>query len=330
MGYKVSAGAWSGMFGLPTEAVDKYVKLSSAGALKVLLVIFREGGAVDLEEISRKLNMKADDVEDSLEYWVECGILYKDGAEEKVSKVKYEEEPCEETEIKVKKKSAAQLKPLTAPIKKPTPKEIDSIGKKEDVQMLLREAEATLGKTFTSSDTSTLIWLYSWAGIPADVLLMIIAYCKHVGKTGMNYIQSTAISWVNDGIDTVEKAEEYIEKRYGQDEFERRIRRVFGLWGRAFTENEKKRLEEWRGYEFSDEMYKEAYDRAVEATGKVAFGYINTILANWNQKGIRDLSSAEDESKKVKAEKGNTEQSYDIEEIERSIMERNQKMSMEA
>lgn len=328
MGYRVSAGAWSGMFALPSEVVDKYVKLSSAGAVKVLLVIFRNGGRVEEEEISRKLNMKADDVEDALEYWVECGILQKDGDEAKISKVKYEEEPCEKAEVK-EKRTATQLKPLTSPIKKPTPREIDKIGKQEDVQMLLREAEATLGKTFTSSDTSTLIWLYSWAGIPADVLLMIIAYCKYVGKTGMNYIQSTAISWVNDGIDTMEKAEEYIEKRYGQDEFERRIRRVFGLWGRAFTENEKKRLEEWREYEFSDEMYKEAYDRTVEATGKVSFAYINSILMNWNQKGIRDLGAAQEESKQTKKEKENAEQSYDIDEIERRIMERNQKMSME-
>lgn len=329
MGYRVSASAWSGMFALPSEVVDKYVKLSSAGAVKVLLVIFRNGGSVDEEEIARKLNMKPDDVEDALEYWTECGILQKDGEEPKVSKVQYEEEICKKAEVK-EKRSATQLKPLTAPIKKPTPKEIDSIGKQEDVQMLLREAEATLGKTFTSSDTSTLIWLYSWAGIPADVLLMIIAYCKYVGKTGMNYIQSTAISWVNDGIDTVEKAEEYIEKRYGQDEFERRIRRVFGLWGRAFTESEKKKLEEWREYVFSDEMYKEAYDRTVEATGKVSFAYINSILVTWNQKGIRNLEAAQEESAQRKQEKENAEQSYDIDEIERSIMERNQKMSMEA
>ena len=329
MGYTVNQEMWKEIFAMPTDIADNQLKLCSSGALKVLILIFRNGGKISEEEISRKLNMKISDVEDALEYWKEQGIL--NGGADSQTKIKTSSDSVEirhdrnEVETEIKKKA---LKPLIAPIKKPTVKEIETIGKQAEVQQLLSEAEAILGKTFTSADTSTVIWLYSWAGMSAEVLLTVIAYCKSIGKTGMNYIQTTAVSWINEGIDNVEKAEEYIEKRYGQDEFEKRIRRIFGIWGRSFTENEKKKLDIWKNYDFDDEMYKEAYDRTVDATGKVSFGYISSILANWYKKGIRSKELAEKEDEEIKKERG-AEQSYDIDNIDSIISDRNKKISME-
>ena len=54
---------------------------------------------------------------------------------------------------------------------------------------LENETEAILGKTLTSTDISTVISLYDWAGIPADVILMVVAHCASLDKRNLRYIE---------------------------------------------------------------------------------------------------------------------------------------------
>ena len=103
---------------------------------------------------------------------------------------------------------------------------------------------------------------------------------------------------------------------------ETRIRRLFGLPERALTAKEKACVTRWCGeYMTPEPLLRLAYDRTVEATGKVSFAYIDKILAAWAAKGITTVEAAEAErSAAQRAAAG--EYSFDIGEAMR-IMEQN-------
>ena len=44
MSIKINLGAWNSIFAIPTDVVDKHLKLASGISLKVLLYILRHSG----------------------------------------------------------------------------------------------------------------------------------------------------------------------------------------------------------------------------------------------------------------------------------------------
>ena len=51
---------------------------------------------------------------------------------------------------------------------------------------------------------------------------------------------------------------------------------------------------------FSDDMIRLAYEKTVMNTGKVAFNYMNSILKDWAEKGIKTPADTEKEAKPQK------------------------------
>lgn len=327
MEFSAGNGAWRSVFAVPCSVVDQHLKLCGAAQLKTLLFLLRTGGYGTAESIARELNLPPADVEDALLYWQQSGILETGAAESGRS----EPESTAESEVPEKEPEKLELKPLSVPIKPPNPKEIQALAADPEVRSLLHEAEALLGKTFTFYDTSTIIWLHNWAGVPTDLLLTVIAYCKQNGRASMNQIQKTAVGWLNDGIDSTEKAEGYMERKGRSDDFESRIRRLFGIRDRTLITKEREYAEGWEKMGFSDDMLTLAYERTIEKTGKLRFGYINTILNVWHSGNIRTPEQAEAESvvRRRKTTQSGKEQSYNIEEIERMFEQVNSELSGE-
>lgn len=56
----------------------------------------------------------------------------------------------------------------------------------------------------------TLLYLYDTAGLPAEVILMVIEYAVGAGKYHMRYIEKVALDWADRGIDTIDKAEQHL------------------------------------------------------------------------------------------------------------------------
>ena len=76
MSYTVNLGCWGSIFAVPTDVVDKYLKIAGSAQLKVLLFILRHSGEqFDLETISQYLNMDPFDVKDCIEFWSSFGII---------------------------------------------------------------------------------------------------------------------------------------------------------------------------------------------------------------------------------------------------------------
>ena len=76
MSYTVNLGCWGSIFAVPTDIVDKYLKISGSAQLKVLLYILRHSGEqFDIETIAQYLNMGTFDVKDCIEFWSSFNII---------------------------------------------------------------------------------------------------------------------------------------------------------------------------------------------------------------------------------------------------------------
>lgn len=79
MNYKVNPDSLSAVFMVPSQIVDKHIKLAGGQQLKVLLWTLRHAGeGFDMEKLCRDLNFSVPDAQDYLQYWVETGILVSD------------------------------------------------------------------------------------------------------------------------------------------------------------------------------------------------------------------------------------------------------------
>lgn len=302
-------GLFSGIFAIPAEAADQYINEASHEELKVLIYVFRHaGGKIDGDKAAGDLSLTAAQLKKSLDFWAEKGLFsfsLSKGAQgahavNKKSTGKFVDVPLQygEEEITRKAQSSAEIK------------------------FLLETVPERLGRLISPAECSVLLYLNEGAGLPADVILMIIEYCITSGKPNMRYIEKMAVGWADEGIDTHEKAENKIRELESRRSFAASVVDAFGIRNRALSQSEKQYISKWSGLKIPDELFKLAYDICVKRTGKLAFSYINSILTSWSEKGVKTLAQAENESRKGENGGRQKRPSYDIDEYVRLSMEK--------
>ena len=234
-------------------------------------------------------------------------------------------------------------RPLTRPSRPDIKHVARMLSTDSELAALMEEAQMILGKTLSSGDAATLLMLRDTYGVPAEVLIMIIQYCASVDKGNMHAVEKEAINWSDEGIVTMEQADEKIKDLTERREAWNRVSRVFGF--KNVGSPTKKQLEfasrwtaEWK---FSDEMLREAYERCVDAKGIYEMNYINGILSNWYKNKIFNMDELRSaDAARMMSDKGdkkisdtaqsihnkkhsyNIERTYDIGELEkRSILD---------
>ena len=310
MAYRVVVKCGGGAFFVPNEAAEN-LKLCTAGQLRVLLFALSRGfSETSPENVAEELGIISEDAKDLLDYWVGRGILECDGVSAPVSEVK----PASPAPQVYEPKREIPKAPET----KLTMKEVMQIKESDPaVAHVFSEAERLLGKTFTTSDSETIVWLISYAGIAPEVLITVIAYCASIDKKSFFYIRKTALEWLENGIDTIEAAEERMRVLEEAKSWEGEVKRVLEIYGRSLVSKEKEFCESWRMYGISSELIHFAYEKCIEKTAKLSFPYINKILLSWHQKGIKTVAEATAENKpKTEKEKP----SFDLDELERRMM----------
>ena len=316
MAYTIDFGPWGSIFAVPAAVADRHLKFCSEAQLKVLLLALRQGQSpVDIAGIAGRLGLTEAEVDDCLQYWQEARLFTEGSAPQPEKAGPAPAEPPKKTveEGVTTIRSRGHL----------SPGEVNAL-LREDKRFagLAAELEKARGSVLSPSEREILAYLCGSLELTPEYLLVAAAYCRDRGKKKMSYLEKMVAGWLEEGIDTYEKAEVHIRRLTRQEDDEGRIRRLFGLPERALTAREKACINRWCGeYMTPDALIKLAYDRAVEATGKVSFAYIDKVLAAWTAKGITTVEAAEAERTAAqKAAAG--EYSFDIGEALR-IMEQN-------
>ncbi len=297
MDYKINWDS-GGVFAVPDAAADS-LRLASGKWVKVLLYMLRYR---ELPADPADIGVSSEDIEEALSYWTSVGVI----AKKEDIPVKAELYPEKATQapssenvrvLAPKPDEPLQLsqtqKPVSAArtVKSMLPSEIaERIEESEEIAFLFKSAEGLLKRVLTFDDQRTILWFYDHLGMPADIIIMLIAYCCSIGKSNMGYIEKAALDWHGKSIVTHEQAESEVLLMQKEYSYEGRIRTLFRL--QNISSSQRKYICEWARADIPLDLAELAYDKTLDKKNKADFPYINGILMKWRKNGISDVSSA--------------------------------------
>ena len=322
MNYQIDYSAFSGIFAVPTM-VKPLLNSCTGTALKVLLLILSNTNeTITPARISAELGFPPSDVEEALEYWCKNGVL--------VNKIQFNNSEFAE------QLSLTPMTQNTPTIRRSSSKKTLSVQEMDalytndqNVRILLQESEEILRRPLSSPEREILISFYSYDHLSVEYLLLILMYCMEMEKTNFRYIEKLIVNMLEKEIDTYDKAEVYLEKVgkfYKQEEV---IRSAFGIYDRIFSQKEKDFIKTWfDDYKFDISVIKLASEATIDRIGKISFAYVNRILEEWYNAGIKttkeaSLEIASKKSENYKANNGFQFSSLDMEDIDKLLSTEN-------
>lgn len=326
LNYKIDLGGWNGIFAVPTDVVDKYMRIASGISIKVLLYFLRYSGhSIETAQVSQALSISEEDVKDSLMFWEQFGLIKKNNdtytpvaeqiAPVSASEKTYVNEITGEQARITAVKTAALRSPHFSPIQI-----ADTVKGNDEVSYLFKTCEALYGRPLKHTEQNALVTIVDEIGLPSEVTLMLVDYCFSIDKPTPAFMKNMAVEWMENGVTTLHAAEEYISGLQAKFGAENIVKSVFGIGNRALSQKEKDFAVQWvNDWGFNAEIIRLAYDINVNAKGKFTFPYISKILETWHQKGLHTKESimAEQENR----QSGSVVPSFDTKEIDNIILD---------
>lgn len=324
MSYTVNPRAWGAVFPVPSDVVDKHIRIAGSTQLKVLLWLLRNvSQAPDSDTIAKGLKLDRNETEDALQYWIDAGILVRDGAVETAGEQvapKVDSKPSEPL-CSPAKKEITYIKPNVRQI-------IDRMNEDDGIRFMFSEAQSLLSKTIGHDGQSTLLMLHDSFGLPVEVILMLVGYCVSIGKSSFVYISKVGRDWGEKEIDSIEKADEQITKLRTGNKLWNELRQLAGIATPNPTKVQLNYLDCWKNeLNYDIEMIFLAYEEMANNCSKISFPYIDKVLKNWHKDGFKTPDDVENAKIQRKAtgnnaapKSGKREVSYDKDEFMRRAL----------
>lgn len=172
---------------------------------------------------------------------------------------------------------------------------------------LTRELEGVLGRVFTDSDLRSLYTMYDYLALPPEVILSLTGWVVRRERRQrdnpaylprMSQVRTEAFRWKRLGLDTLERAEEYLRAQERVDEKEWAVLQAVGVAERRpAVGRERQYIAAWVEMDLPDELLRLAYERTVYQKGAMSWPYMNKILECWHRAGYRTAQQVEAEDK---------------------------------
>lgn len=305
---------------LPNSFVDHYMANANGEFVKVYLFLLRHvedaASSLSISMIADYLNNTENDVLRAFRYWESVGLLRlghgPDGGITAVEFLRDEEEntfgdttdfsgctssypqdsiPAQTlvapvTEFRSEAVSAPVESSIQTPVSNAVP--LDTFRAQKEIKSLLFITEQYLGKTLTHTDVDTITYFYDTLHMSADLIEYLIESCVENGHKSMHYIQKVAISWVENGVETVSQAKEQAAA-YSRNCYT--VLNAFGIKNRGPASSELEYINKWADtYGFSADIIQEACRRTISATHQPSFEYADSILTKWYERNIHHLT----------------------------------------
>lgn len=305
---------------ISNDFIDRYMAQANGEFVKVYLFLLRHledpSSTLTVSKIADSLNHTEKDVLRAFRYWESVGILslFKE-TESKISDPVSEKKriptASESTGTVTTAVSDTQNRPSipenlsgektdegsvqktnVQKADKPTKTiPMDSFKAQKELKSLLFIAEQYLGKTLSKSDTDAITYFYNTLNMSADLVEYLIESCVENGHKSMHYIQAVALSWADDGVETVEQARQR-SMNYNKNCYT--VLNAFGIKNRAPAASEISYIQKWTDdYGFSLDIIQEACNRTIAAIHQPSFEYADTILEKWHVGQVHHLKDVE-------------------------------------
>lgn len=312
-----------------SEFIDQYMAKANGEYVKVYLLLLRHlnqpGCSLSISSMADTLENTEKDILRALNYWEREGLLT----------LEYDEEGIV---------SGLEMGKLSKPMPKSTTKtsadtsktNIKTFEKRKELRQLIFVAEKYLGKTLTKTDVDMISFFYTDLDFSIDLTEYLIEYCVENGHTSFHYMKSVALAWAEEGITSVEQAKQ-ASSMHSKNSYA--VMNALGLKGRAITSSEQEFITRWFDeYGFTLDLVLEACNRTILKAHQPSFKYTESILKSWLIEGVKnkedilvlDRKHEKEQAAKYNASSKNNnkfhnfeERSYDMDELERKLMNEN-------
>lgn len=261
---------------VPDFFIDRHLAKASGEFVKVYLYIQRQlkrSEQLSVRDIADSLYMTEADVRRALTYWETEGVLQF-------------HEP--QTEPAQPDRYGAAALQHTVPSKETlSPALVASRMEEEGLSHLAFMADTYLGKPLSQTELNTLFYFYDRLHFPVDLIEYLLEYCVSNNKKSMRYIETVAISWYEQGIDTMEKAKEAMVI-YNRNYYA--VMKAFGISNRNPGPSEAAFIKKWLDeFHFDLAIILEACNRTLSAISQPSFPYTDSILSRWFKAQVHTL-----------------------------------------
>ncbi len=290
---------------IENEFIDQYMPRANGEFVKVYLYLLRHlnnpKNNPTLTSIADDLENTENDILRALKYWEKKGLLA----------LEYDEDQkicgldiATLSLANVGEAQHTQL-PKKTPKLPPMPKEHKEVAKevpftpitnitnssRKDFKQLLFIAEQYLGKTLTKTDVDTIAYFYDTLHFSTELIDYLIEYCVENGHKSIHYIQSVALAWSDNNVQTISDAKTHCSS-YNKDYYT--VLKEFGITGRGPVTSEKQMIDKWmKTYGFSIELLCEACNRTMSTIHQPSFEYTDSILSKWKRQNVQHVSDIE-------------------------------------
>lgn len=265
-------------------------KLSEAEGdqLKVLLYVLAQPEFTQ-DELCERLDITKKRLTSALSFWENAGVIEKLGGRSKAA--------AREAGGKVAR--AAELPRYTS-------EEIaEYIESHAGVRQLLSDCQHFVGKMFNLAETEIIIGLLDYLKLDEAYISLLFAHCTRNGKKSLRYIEKMAIGLFDKGIISYEELDAHLCMIEAAKEYDKPLRRLFGIGPRALTKKEQEAFDRWCGqWKMPFELIERAFEVTVEnCGGRAPVEYCNAILRSWFDRGYKTVEEAEESMAQYKHDK---------------------------
>ena len=328
MKLSLNNGSSSGVTIISNIFIDHYMPQANGEFVKIYLYLLRclksENKELDLTQVADVFSCTESDILRTLRYWESKCLVVLSGTTE-VTSIDFLEPMLPEElaranklidgtniltpnkkEKKVKKatsnsfREAAPTKEVSTdnnstnggipqePPAPPSGERMRELKEMDDVRQILFIAEQYTGTTLNRTAVDELLYIYDSLKFSVDLIDYLIEYCVSKGSKSIHYIKTVALSWHQNGINSVSKAKQETTT-FHRNYFT--ILKALGISNRNPLPTEVNTFNHWiNDYGFSMDIITEACMRTITQTGKVNYKYTTKILNDWHNKGVRHLT----------------------------------------
>lgn len=141
-------------------------------------------------------------------------------------------------------------------------------------------------------------------GFEEEVMFVLFKHCFDKGRMRKSYILAVAEDWYSKGIKSYFDLENYFMQYEKLNDMKKKIRKKLGI-SRRLSEYEEAYIEKWiNDYGFDFEIIELALKKTT-STSNPSFDYINTILTEWKEKGLKRVEDIQNHLKEFQEKKRN-------------------------
>lgn len=257
---------------LPDVFFTEYLSAASGNSIKVYLYILflsKYNKDIKLNDLSKKLALPLNIIQESLKYWEDTGIITKKGTGYIVNNIQ---------EIELNK--------LYTPKITINKERAQNIEKDQSRSNAIENINNSFFQGIMSpswySDID--LWFKKY-NFDEEVMIALFRYCFEKSALHRNYVKAVADAWYGNKIQTFSELEDYYENQEKLNKIKKSIAKKLGL-NRSLTQYEEAYIEKWlTEYKYNLDVIEIALKKTTSKSNP-NFDYLDRMISDWYEKKL--------------------------------------------